>query len=137
MVSASVASWTTSRLTPRIALDERIDELEALVRQHYGLTDLGDPSASTDVSCLCSFCGVVYQGISGRGRRCWSNYPRCGSFFRLRLRKAKRSQPPHRIITDDGIGRPRSSEIHAELQSTGRPQGASQHQLVPWSNSRS
>ncbi|KAH9989680.1 DNA polymerase alpha subunit B [Russula compacta] len=30
------------------ALDERIDELAGLVRQHYGLADLGDPFASTD-----------------------------------------------------------------------------------------
>ncbi|KAI0300193.1 hypothetical protein BC826DRAFT_665150 [Russula brevipes] len=32
------------------ALDERIDELANLVRQHYGLADLGDPSASTDLN---------------------------------------------------------------------------------------
>ncbi|KAI0260193.1 DNA polymerase alpha subunit B [Gloeopeniophorella convolvens] len=30
------------------ALDERIDEFAGLIRKHYGLTDLGDPSASTD-----------------------------------------------------------------------------------------
>ena len=42
-------------LTSHLALDERIDELADLVRQHYGLTDLGDPSASTDVSYLRSF----------------------------------------------------------------------------------
>ncbi|KAI0250723.1 DNA polymerase alpha subunit B [Lactifluus subvellereus] len=30
------------------ALDERIDKLADLVRQHYGLAELGDPSASTD-----------------------------------------------------------------------------------------
>ncbi|KAF8476554.1 DNA polymerase alpha subunit B [Russula ochroleuca] len=30
------------------ALDDRIDELADLVRQHYGLAELGDPSASTD-----------------------------------------------------------------------------------------
>ncbi|KAI9509201.1 DNA polymerase alpha subunit B [Russula earlei] len=30
------------------ALDERIDELADLVRQHYGFPELGDPSASTD-----------------------------------------------------------------------------------------
>jgi len=75
MASTSAVSWTTSQLTPRIALDKRIEEVERLVRQHYGLTNLGDPSASTDVSCLCSSCDVVYQAISGRGRRCWSNYP--------------------------------------------------------------
>jgi DNA polymerase alpha subunit B len=34
---------------PRIALDDRIDELADLVRQHYGLAELGDPSTSTDV----------------------------------------------------------------------------------------
>lgn len=37
-------------LMPRIALDDRIDELADLVRQHYGLAELGDPSTSTDVS---------------------------------------------------------------------------------------
>ena len=76
-------------LTPRIALDERIDELADLVREHYDLANLGDPSASADVSRLCTFCGIVYQAISGRGRRCWPNYPRRGSFFWLR--KTKRS----------------------------------------------
>ncbi|KAF8500906.1 DNA polymerase alpha subunit B [Russula emetica] len=30
------------------ALDDRIDELADLVRQHYGLAELGDPSTSTD-----------------------------------------------------------------------------------------
>jgi DNA polymerase alpha subunit B len=48
-------------LTPRLALDERIDELADLVRQHYGLADLGDPSASTDVSHLSRFYGVLIR----------------------------------------------------------------------------
>jgi hypothetical protein len=39
-------------LTPQIALDDRIDELADLIRQHYGLSDLGDPSASTDVGTI-------------------------------------------------------------------------------------
>lgn len=39
-------------LMPQIALDDRIDELADLIRQHYGLADLGDPSASTDVGTL-------------------------------------------------------------------------------------
>ena len=33
---------------PRIALDERIDELAGLVRQHYGLAN---PNSTDDVSC--------------------------------------------------------------------------------------
>jgi hypothetical protein len=42
-------------LTPQIALDERIDEIADLVRQHYGLVELGDPSTSTDVSLVVQF----------------------------------------------------------------------------------
>ncbi|TFY64172.1 hypothetical protein EVG20_g6039 [Dentipellis fragilis] len=35
-------------LTSRPALDDRIDELAELVREHYGISEFGDPSASTD-----------------------------------------------------------------------------------------
>lgn len=48
-------------LTPQLVLDERIDELADLVRQHYGFADLGDPSASTDVSHLSCFYGVLIK----------------------------------------------------------------------------
>ena len=44
--------WHLPNLMPHIALDDRIDELADLIRQHYGLSDLGDPSASTDVGTL-------------------------------------------------------------------------------------
>lgn len=40
---------------PQIALDDRIDELADLVRQHYGLAELGDPSTSTDVGYFVQF----------------------------------------------------------------------------------
>ena len=36
-------------MKPSAALDERIDEFGALVREHYEISDLGDPSSSTDV----------------------------------------------------------------------------------------
>ena len=42
-------------LTPQIALGKRIEEIASLVRQHYGLVELGDPSASTDVSPVVQF----------------------------------------------------------------------------------
>ena len=38
------------KLTSVVVLDERIDTIADLVSQHYGLNDLGDPSASSDVS---------------------------------------------------------------------------------------
>lgn len=31
------------------ALDDRIDEFGELIREHYNITELGDPSFSTDV----------------------------------------------------------------------------------------
>jgi hypothetical protein len=37
-------------LTPRTALDKRIDKLADLICEHYGLADLGDPSDTTGVS---------------------------------------------------------------------------------------
>jgi hypothetical protein len=54
-------SYAIIRLTPRLVLDERIDELADLVRQHYGFADLGDPSASTDVSHLCNVYGAFIK----------------------------------------------------------------------------
>jgi DNA polymerase alpha subunit B len=32
-----------------IALDDRIDELAELIRDHYNIPDLGDPASSTEV----------------------------------------------------------------------------------------
>lgn len=32
-----------------IALDDRIDDIAELVQKHYGVPDLGDPSAETEV----------------------------------------------------------------------------------------
>lgn len=31
------------------ALDDRIDEFSELIREHYNIPELGDPSASTEV----------------------------------------------------------------------------------------
>ena len=52
-------------LIPQIALDDRIDELADLIRQHYGLSDLGDPSASTDVGTLGAVSAVSYRAFLG------------------------------------------------------------------------
>ena len=49
----------------QIALDDRIDELGDLIRQHYGLSDLGDPSASTDVGTLGAISAVFYRAFLG------------------------------------------------------------------------
>ena len=38
------------KLMSLVVLDERIDAFADLVCQHYGLSDPGDPSASSDVS---------------------------------------------------------------------------------------
>jgi hypothetical protein len=46
-------------LTSLLVLDERIDAIADLVSQHYGLNDLGDPSASSDVSHVPRFRGVA------------------------------------------------------------------------------
>lgn len=35
--------------TAGVALDDRIDEFAEIVQKHYGLSDLGDPGASTEV----------------------------------------------------------------------------------------
>ena len=32
-----------------VALDDRIDDIAELVQKHYGVADLGDPSAETEV----------------------------------------------------------------------------------------
>ncbi len=47
------------KLTSLVVLDERIDAIADLVCQHYGLNDLGDPSASSDVSHVSQFRGVA------------------------------------------------------------------------------
>ena len=60
-VRASTKGLRLVDLTPQLALDERIDELADLVRQHYGFADLGDPSASTDVSHVSHFYGVIIK----------------------------------------------------------------------------
>jgi hypothetical protein len=36
-------------LTTSIALDDRIDEFGELIKEHYNIAELGDPSTSTDV----------------------------------------------------------------------------------------
>lgn len=36
-------------LTLHLVLDDRIDEFAEIIREHYGITDLGDPSAATEV----------------------------------------------------------------------------------------
>jgi hypothetical protein len=61
--------WRDRQLTnliPQIALDDRIDELADLVRQHYGLAELGDPSTSTDVGHLVQLPRYLYQVSLGR-----------------------------------------------------------------------
>ncbi|KIL67937.1 hypothetical protein M378DRAFT_9186 [Amanita muscaria Koide BX008] len=47
------------------ALDDRIDELAELVRDHYGLTELGDPSSSTDGDT--TVVGRIIQDIEAAG----------------------------------------------------------------------
>jgi DNA polymerase alpha subunit B N-terminal len=34
-------------------LDDRIEEFAELIREHYDITELGDPASSTDVCSLC------------------------------------------------------------------------------------
>lgn len=53
----SSLAWTWSSITniaPPIVLDDKIDEFSELVREHYDLPELGDPSASTEVWLSCS-----------------------------------------------------------------------------------
>jgi hypothetical protein len=64
-----------AKLTPQIALDDRIDELADLVRQHYGLAELGDPSASTDVGHFVQCHRYLYQTLLGSSCCCRSYYP--------------------------------------------------------------
>lgn len=63
-----------AKLTLQIALNDRIDELADLVREHYGLSELGDPSASTDVGHFSQFHRYLYQTLLGSGRCCRSYY---------------------------------------------------------------
>jgi hypothetical protein len=64
-----------SNLIPQIALDDRIDELADLVRQHYGLAELGDPSTSTDVGHIVQFPRYLYRVLLGRSCCSWSYSP--------------------------------------------------------------
>jgi hypothetical protein len=64
-----------ANLMPRIALDDRIDELADLVRQHYGLAELGDPSSSTDVGHFVQFLQCVYRVLLGGNCCSWSYNP--------------------------------------------------------------
>ncbi len=47
------------KLTLLVVLDDRIDAIADLVSQHYGLNDLGDPSASSDVSLVSQIRGMA------------------------------------------------------------------------------
>ncbi len=67
--------WQLANLMPQIVLDDRIDELADLVRQHYGLAELGDPSTSTDVGNLVQFPWYLYRVLLGRSRCSRSHYP--------------------------------------------------------------
>jgi hypothetical protein len=64
-----------ANLMPRIALDDRIDELADLVRQHYGLAELGDPSTSTDVGHFVQFPRYLYRVLLGRSCCSWPYSP--------------------------------------------------------------
>ena len=59
-VSTICGEKQLANLMPQIALDDRIDELADLVRQHYNIAELGDPSTSTDVGCFVQFSRHLY-----------------------------------------------------------------------------
>lgn len=42
-------------LIPHIVLDDKIDEFAEIIREQYGIVDLGDPSAATEVHILLTF----------------------------------------------------------------------------------
>jgi hypothetical protein len=71
-VSTICEERQSAKLIPRIALDDRIDELADLVREHYGLAELGDPSTSTDVGHFVQFPRYIYRFLLGRSRCSWS-----------------------------------------------------------------
>jgi hypothetical protein len=74
-VSTICGERQLANLMPRIALDDRIDELADLVRQHYGLAELGDPSSSTDVGHFVQFLQCVYRVLLGGNCCSWSYNP--------------------------------------------------------------
>jgi len=73
-VSTICGERQLASLMPRIALDDRIDELADLVRQHYGLSELGNPS-STDVGLFVQFPRYLYEVLLGRSCCSWPYSP--------------------------------------------------------------
>ena len=74
-VSTICGERQLANLMPRIALDDRIDELAVLVRQHYGLSELGNPFTSTDVGHFVQFPRYPYQVLLGRSCCSWPYGP--------------------------------------------------------------
>lgn len=60
-------------LSPCEALDDRIDEFAALVKEQYKIPELGDPSIGTEVGRFSTAHPLPLTRILGGGRRGWPN----------------------------------------------------------------
>jgi DNA polymerase alpha subunit B len=56
-------SYCILRRTLRTALDDRISELAMLIREHYGIDELGDPATSTNVRVYSRLLGLKLELI--------------------------------------------------------------------------